>query len=372
MVVKIENKYASYATYAEYLREVLRPSSFAHGDPVLFESAKLFKKNHLGLVGDYRFLLIVSKMFMDHAAGKELRADQMDIQTSECVGDFLFDKMRRPTWTISPDVLWLLESVKCEMNMEDIVIPRDVLLFRFPYGYHVRGIPCRNVLFLYPRSELTVRMLCELMGSEYDSKDYTSSSLRILTRFGEKPDGTYDWGQSDCPLAQLVLRVEPGTSVDEALELARAHGVKDRAVCEDLRDEEYDAFHDIMKLCVACMMYVRAEPEAAQDRRTARSGRRVKMRPNERYIAPVRSLPRMIVQDGERAVAHAGDSRRSPVPHLRGWVLRTLRHERYKRNEDGSCRTVLVAPTLVGTKDHADTESAPQDLSVVRYRTWRH
>lgn len=50
----------------------------------------------------------------------------------------------------------------------------------------------------------------------------------------------------------------------------------------------------------------------------------------------------------------AGGSHASPRPHWRTWTLRSLRHERFKRNPDGSVRVILVAPHMVGVKSHED------------------
>jgi len=41
---------------------------------------------------------------------------------------------------------------------------------------------------------------------------------------------------------------------------------------------------------------------------------------------------------------HANQTGRTMPYHIRGWTLRTLRHERYSRNPDGTLKVVLVAP----------------------------
>ncbi|MFA5313843.1 MAG: hypothetical protein WC375_11125, partial [Methanomassiliicoccales archaeon] len=56
----------------------------------------------------------------------------------------------------------------------------------------------------------------------------------------------------------------------------------------------------------------------------------------------------------EQDKSNHGGSHASPTPHRRTWALRSLRHEKYKRNADGSIRVILVKPCIVGVKDGED------------------
>jgi len=43
--------------------------------------------------------------------------------------------------------------------------------------------------------------------------------------------------------------------------------------------------------------------------------------------------------------------------------LRSLRHERFKRNLDGSIRVILVKPHMVGVKDDSDEVHGERKIS---------
>ena len=55
--------------------------------------------------------------------------------------------------------------------------------------------------------------------------------------------------------------------------------------------------------------------------------------------------------------SHGNGTHNSPIPHWRGYVFRTLTHPKYKRNDDGSCKVIMVDPCIVGLKKNEKVHS---------------
>ena len=56
----------------------------------------------------------------------------------------------------------------------------------------------------------------------------------------------------------------------------------------------------------------------------------------------------------EHERADLGGSHASPIVHWRTWVLRSLRHLKFKRNADGSIHVILIKPCQISVKNDED------------------
>jgi len=60
-------------------------------------------------------------------------------------------------------------------------------------------------------------------------------------------------------------------------------------------------------------------------------------------------------------------SHNSPIPHWRGYTFRTLRHEKFARNKDGSCKVIMVDPCIVGLKGKNDKSKSQRKMPLRSY-----
>jgi hypothetical protein len=69
---------------------------------------------------------------------------------------------------------------------------------------------------------------------------------------------------------------------------------------------------------------------------------------------------KQIRPEGEAAIEELG-GRAKVRAHVRGFVYRTLRDERYRRNEDGSYRVVEVEPCIIHPEEYEEGKHAAGD-----------
>jgi hypothetical protein len=247
--------------------------------------------------------------------------------------EYLFEKFGQPTWHISPDLIPFLEAVDLDAQIQDILVPKDILNVHFPYPFEVSGKPCRYIQLGRMASDLSRKTMGNVtkLGDECDS-------LWIQTRFPKNPNS--DWHSNDGGWAKLNLPTWHEMSIKETLD----------SCIEGLPEgkPEYEALFKMTQMALAAILYTQAEPVSVERHRTTKKGKKQKLPSNVRYVNLIPKIRYVNSED-------SGQSR-TVRPHLRGWTLRTLRHPRYHRNPDGSPRTILVEPHLVGTSKVEDVE----------------
>ncbi len=99
------------------------------------------------------------------------------------------------------------------------------------------------------------------------------------------------------------------------------------------------------KLIAACWILYSARPEWVSPFTLPRSQR------FQHGNAEIRKNYRRIMLPAVKHISlptYAGtETGREVIGHYRGWVYRVLRNERYKRNDDGTFKTVVVPPCVV-------------------------
>lgn len=273
----------------------------------------------------------------------------------ELLGSFLFEAIGRPTWKIEPDLVEFLQHVKCDVPINQIILPKDVLCFNFPKGFRINNIPCRNVLFFNPRSKISRKIIHNTFNVA--DNDMSAEVMCVYCDCGELTSGGYTedgisglrtWARFK--LSDKLL----STGLEAAL----------RTSVINMSDKDISFIKTASQICAACILYVRAKPDMLQERRHGYLPRLKKEKQKQiiGVVKPIRTLPSM------GGGGNVGDgTRSSPRPHLRGWVLRVLRHERYKRDELGRCRTILVQPTVIGANS-VEELGPQQDISRIKKR----
>jgi len=266
----------------------------------------------------------------------------------EHVIDLFWEKMGRPTWYVDPDLLWFLENVNFKPDLKHLRLPRDIVTICFPWGYMVEGRPLRWIKVAMPKSPLFWKVIDD---AHYDVRfeQIERGDLELLTLLddGEQPDGSNDWSKSS---TIHTFSYSGNNNIDKLLS---SDPLKTKSI----------------KMALALIMYVQAHNKAAQNhRRSKKTGKKVKFRDNERFVTPLKTLPKSAADYQAQAdvIRRGSHTKRFMKPHLRGWVLRHLWSSRYKRNEDGSVKTTLVEPCLIGAKTIKELPRAGADVAIVK------
>jgi hypothetical protein len=266
----------------------------------------------------------------------------------EPIAELMWHAFNRPTWFCDNTMLELLRTAKIDDNLSDIHWPAESLYICFEKGAKIGRFDLRSIMVFAPRSEITVdtvrkatkkalfrlsdvhceQLLGRLLGVWVDCLDEPDYVLR--------PDGylksrnrLYVWRKYEEPT--------PPNSYEN--------------VSEDERTATVEAMH----IAAAAMLYHSARPELVAPYSMPRS-QRYSFR-GERGNYRRLTLPGVkVIRDPSRPESIGTGSVKSP--HYRGWVMRTLRDPRYRRKEDGTCRTVLIAPTAIHPELMGDNPEA--------------
>lgn len=254
------------------------------------------------------------------------------------IGDFLFVKMGRPRWFLSAEMAQVLLHSKIEsQSLQGIPFPYDSFNLVFEKGvtlaseHEVKFISVCN-----PRSALAAKLggaAMRAFGKRFNNHPFEDSFYLggLISRAG-----TETVFSSVLPLSMPLK---------EGMEIINRQGnvVQSALLSEDLMEAIND---QIVKIAVASVFYFNARPDLyvahalSRDQRYKFPGDASNRANMRRVMLPTEKK----VQSSPAATHGTGTSKR---PHYRGFVLRTLRDERYERNQDGSFKTVLVEPTAI-------------------------
>jgi hypothetical protein len=284
--------------------------------------------------------------------------------------DLFFESVGRPVWHVDPDLIELLETARCDVHMEDIRVPKDVVSINFPKGYYIHGYPCRTVGLLAPRCDLFFKIMKDFntalgrLGSldgraaaslhtRYSRDEWAQrmDGLRVFIDTGMlgSDDSKGSW---DVPMRNVFILQLNG---EDHLTLADTLAATVRQPMEEGQavDEEFAKMAcDAARIAMACVMYVSATPKMLSGTRPSnRKKREVNLPKNVRYV-------RCVPIPNDTYVKHEGgeSTGRTVRPHLRGWHFRTLRHPKFRRGKDGAPKVIRVKPALVKTDNMDDIE----------------
>lgn len=255
----------------------------------------------------------------------------------EPMAELMWHTFNRPTWFCDNTMLELLRTAKIDDNLRGIHWPAESLYICFEKGAKIGRFDLRSICVFAPRSDITVKTVqkataksgmvihdlhCELilnrlMGIWMDCLDEPEYYIR--------PDGflktrnrLYVWREYERPTPPQDM--------------------------ENVNQEERAATLEGVHIAAAAMLYHAARPELVAPYTMPRS-QRYEFR-GERSNYRKLTLPGVkMLRDPSHPVSVGVGSAKSP--HYRGWVMRTLRDPRYRRNEDGTYRTVLVPPVAI-------------------------
>lgn len=127
-------------------------------------------------------------------------------------------------------------------------------------------------------------------------------------------------------------------------------------------EDDRAAIRTLSRLCVSLCLYCQTKegqraivPCASKKRQTIpEMGKAIRKRPSRRITSLL--PPALRLRELSQSVGHHA----RPVPHWRRGHMRSLRHERYARNPDGSVHVVWVHPAPIAA--NADTVTAERKV----------
>jgi len=255
----------------------------------------------------------------------------------EPMAELMWHTFNRPTWFCDKTMLELLRSARIDDDLRNIHWPSESLYICFEKGCELNGFDLRSIMVFTPRSEITadtIRRAVRRSGgpnTEVVPHQMMNTLIGVWVDCLEGPE--YELRQDGFLKTRnrlyLWRRYERPNDPDEKM--------------ENVDERERRAIHEGMHIAAAAMLYHAARPELVAPYQMPRSQRYTFRgdRSNFRRM----TLPGVkVIHDPSRESAGVGSPK---APHYRGFVLRTLRAPRYRRNEDGTFRTVLVPPTAI-------------------------
>lgn len=249
----------------------------------------------------------------------------------ECLAELVWYEFSRPVWFVDRQMLELLETAKIDDDLSGIHWPHESLYLCFEEGSKLDGFDLRSIMVFVPRSDLVLRIGKKAVQSDY-----------FKTEFLGKLIGTW----TDCmPGPLYTIRQDGYIRSRDRLYNWRKYTEPSKPFCDQVTAEEAAANQKAIKIAAAAMLYYSARPELVRDYQLPRS-QRYEFRGDRTGFRRM-LLPGVKTVRAPSALADVHGTGSPKRPHYRGWVMRVLRDPRYKRNEDGSFKTVLVPPTAI-------------------------
>lgn len=244
--------------------------------------------------------------------------------------EYCWLKFGRPTWFIDKEMFDLLSTCKIEDDdLSDLVFPWDVFSIIFEKGIEIAGYPLRTMRVAAMKSPLSMKIVHEVFP--YFVHD--NRTIHFYFDFGEEI-GTKKCSQDTDP--GLMMRWHWFRA------FKGEHTLPDAV--SRLTKEETNACSEAIKIASAALMYYSARPDLVVDHTLPRSQRYQHKGERKNFKRVLLPTVKKVYPLGATDPLESG---RTVTGHYRGWVLRTLRHEKYTRNPDGSCKRILVPPTAV-------------------------
>jgi hypothetical protein len=271
------------------------------------------------------------KEFLD----SDRRRALSDILTRQqlMLSEYIFIAMGRPRWFISKEMLELLTDVEIDVeNLSNIHFPHDAMFFIFERGCVIsvngKALNLRAISISLPRSQKASQLIKDITKMHADFTNEYSGSLCMEVHYTEKDDDNTAYVDQ--------LEFHGGRAID--FKTAREMGAREFA---DKSSLEYGIFLAAIKIISTAFLYRAARPELFVQTILDSESRQNQASPRDNMYK-ILTPEAKIVRAGESA--HTEGTKR---PHWRGWVLRTLRHERFTRNADGTFKVVLVPPCTI-------------------------
>lgn len=267
---------------------------------------------------------------------------------SELLAEWSYLTLGRRRWLITKEMANILYEIPIDPDMNGISFPYDSWTLCFEKGTKINNIPFKWIRVFSAKSELIKNLL--------------NKNLNVIT----KAENTVVF-QCDAGLNEKGI---PEEDIEDPLILYRRIDIKHfnpysskgrECDYESLNENQsnklpVDIHNNIMnitaKICASAMLLYSARPDMFIPAKLTG-----KERKNWQESGGTGNISRIVFPTIKKVSQSIGNyhyndlQRKTVANHYRGWVLRTLRHERYKRNADNSFRVILVEPCEINAKE---------------------
>lgn len=270
------------------------------------------------------------------------QAAQLGTDEIRTISEAFYHHINRPRWLVDEPTAALLRRLKIDPDMRGLPWPHDVFTLVFERG--ISAVNGRREMGAGTTELAWIRVapMRSEMARRFERQLLADARIEMIN---VRPDEVL-----------VVAGIGPGgdTRITFPMSLADAHADIERKA-GTLTDAAVDGIRAVCrKLVASAVLYWAARPTYISTISLGRSQRykfgSAKQRESLRRIRLPDTLTLHV--HGGGGEAQGGKKR----PHYRGWVIRTLRDPRYKRNADGTLRCILVAPVAIhGTKETEET-----------------
>jgi len=285
--------------------------------------------------------------------------NSMETDLHKLAFDYTFERMGCPTWYISPDLIWFLENSSSDLRASEFYIPKNIIRICFPRPYEHAGVPCREIMMCqFKDTAMTVAEEMYLFKDREEVLKGGKASFRIFSSTGDIVEGNerprYDWNNTVTD--SLLMRMPPD---DEPLEDSIqkcVEGVYISSLANAAYNSgEWEMVGHALRMAMMCIIYANATEGVLTSHRESKQGNKVKPPRGGKFVVRLKVIPRSL-EEAQQQRGLQGE-RHSPMPHVRRFHFRTLRHERYVRAPNGMPKTIRVKESFIGGSVH-DAELA--------------
>jgi len=282
---------------------------------------------------------------------KFIANESLDNNISHDFAEYLYHRTGRPRWYIDSDLYDLLKTAKIDTDISNIPFTHDSFSIIFQRDQLVSGLPLKCIRATWARSQQSLDLLRHLFVHNLTDQVFNlmRSTIVIQVRIGvDDLEGIH-------AMFSTQLASEIGLCVGCVRDPSREEyhlSADTLAACERKFGSRFGlgavqkTIAEAVKIVCSAMLYQAARPDLFVPYTLPRS-QRYRVQGDREKITRVRLPGVGVKRIYDRTAVAAEAFGRTMPPHYRGWVLRTLRDPRFKRNPDGTVRVILVEPCAI-------------------------
>ena len=277
---------------------------------------------------------------IDNLIKGKIKPQDVGIKT-EAIEELLLYKTGVTVHIEDVNLIKVLMKSKFDSMLADVKIPFPVIEFAFPINISLFDDYEISSVVLYDRSNINMSAI----GFDDDLSDDTDVIIKAsVQKIGEHEFNPIRW------IYNKNLDIE-----------TNSHNISSE---DNLTDKiMIPHFRLIMALLLYCQYHQDQRalmPLQKNNNKAFSTKRKIKENDKKRkHKKIVNLLPDM---EKKAKSEHQGGTHSSPTPHQRGYVWRTLRHSKFKRNPDGSCKVIMIKPCIVGLKSQNSSIKSDRKL----------
>lgn len=300
-----------------------------HTDYTFYDLRKSYYSEHIGKE-KLEFYRNAWDIQVEESRKNGASPEDLKILVFNWLLEAVHDLTGRRRWFIDKQMFELLLEAEIDFDLRNIFWPYDTVTLVFERGIFLKDYPLRWIRVMRAKSEISKKIVRSVVNNEgvvkvsEDLFKFGDSHFNCIVDTGysfttKQRSQTTHFEDTGAQMLVSPYTTNDTTAFDPAMEL-------------------------IPKIVATAFLYYAARPELVIPTVLPRSERYHQK--GDRDLCSIMTIP-LIKRIGGNSDEETGVTGAKKAPHYRGWVLRTLRSDRYRRNPDGTFRTVLIAPCAI-------------------------